>query len=252
MGTSSNGDGQPDSAGPPEGLPHLPPEWGPIVIPDDPAELAAEATLVRRALRRQARRAVWRRRLGLTRWSGVPGPVPVVRLPLLIMSVTLLATLVSLFAVAWPGPPRQAPGPRPPTSRAPGRTMPALDLVAEDGHLVSLRSLLPAVIVFTDGCTCAEELDAATAIAPAEVNVVALTSNRTATSPRQPAGTAGRVRALADPAAELRGFLQLTPQAGAVPALLAARSGEIVRVLPAITATAIADYRAEVAALSTR
>jgi hypothetical protein len=44
----------------------------------------------------------------------------------------------------------------------------------------------------------------------------------------------------------------LTPQAGAVPALLAARSGEIVRVLPAITATAIADYRAEVAALSTR
>src|SRR5260370_261981 len=45
-----NGDGwPPDGGGQPDGLPGLPPEWGTIVIPDDPAHLATEATKGRRA-----------------------------------------------------------------------------------------------------------------------------------------------------------------------------------------------------------
>jgi len=40
-------------------LPDLPPDWGPIVIPDDPAELAAEAEQLRAELREAARRSRW-------------------------------------------------------------------------------------------------------------------------------------------------------------------------------------------------
>jgi hypothetical protein len=252
MGKPGNGDGWPDSGG----LPDLPPDWGSIVIPDDPAELAAEAALLRRELRQQARRTTWRRRLGLPPVPGAGGPVPPLRLPLIIVSIAVLATLTSLFAVAWPGQQRPAISPRtgnsPTTSSAPGHTLPALDLVGEDGGLVPLRGLLPAVIIFVDGCTCADEVDAAASIAPVGVTVLALTSGRPAASPlpRRLPIVAAAVRSLADPAGELRGFLQPMPRPGAAPALLAARSGEVVRILPSVTA--LADHQTELAQLAAR
>src|SRR5262245_40981798 len=105
MGTlgGGNGDGRsPDNGGQPEGLPGLPPEWGTIVIPDDPAELAGEADEVRKELGREIRRNRWRRRFGLA--IGPSGETqPSLGLPLLIMSIAILATLTSLFVVAWPG-----------------------------------------------------------------------------------------------------------------------------------------------------
>ncbi|MFD0822891.1 hypothetical protein ACFQ0D_32250, partial [Micromonospora zhanjiangensis] len=120
MGSSGN-DGWADGNGPSEPLPDLPPEWGPIVIPEDAAELAAEAAALRRELRRTSRRAAWRQRFGLpTR----PGGTPTLRLPLLLMLVAILATLTSLFAMVWPGPGRQSgnrtPSAGPVPSGAPG------------------------------------------------------------------------------------------------------------------------------------
>jgi hypothetical protein len=101
VGTLSGGNG---GGWPPDGLPDLPPEWGTIVIPDDAAELAREATRVRRELRRQRRGSTWRRRLHLSpaapRGSDRDGPP--LGVPLLVISIAILATLTSLFAIAWP------------------------------------------------------------------------------------------------------------------------------------------------------
>src|SRR5262249_36463713 len=65
MGTlrGDNGGGErPQEGG---GLPNLPPEWGTIIIPDDPAELDGEGARIRRVFRREAFRRRWRRRLHL-------------------------------------------------------------------------------------------------------------------------------------------------------------------------------------------
>jgi len=248
MGTSADGDGRPDNGGPFDGLPDLPAEWGSIVIPDDPAELAAEADLVRRELRLRARSDGWRRRLGLA--SDGAGP-STLRLPLVIMSIAILATLTSLFAVFWPGQQRPPANPRAIPSGSPGRTLPALDMVGEDGGVVSLRGLLPAVIILIDGCTCADEVTVAVQAVPAGVTVVALTGDRAAASPATkpvPSGAAP-LRSLADPAGELRKSLHLAPHPGTAAALLVARSGQILRTVPALTS--VADYQAELSRLAT-
>jgi hypothetical protein len=248
MGTPGNSDGWPDNAGPPDDLPDLPPGWGPIVIPDDPAELAAEAALVRRELRQQARRSAWRRRLGLAPGGGLSA----FRLALLITSLALLAALTSLIAVVWPGQQRPPAVPRATTGGTPGRTLPALDLVGADAAPVALRGLLPAVILLTESCTCAEQVAAAAGAAPTGVTVIAVTSGRSRPSPlpARPPVVAGPIHALADPAEELRGFLHVTSQPGAATAVLVDRAGEIVRILPALTS--VADYQADLAQLAVR
>src|SRR6266516_1063882 len=103
MGTlpGDNGGGRPPDGG---GLPDLPPEWGTIIIPDDPAELSREAGAVRRELRRYTRRNRWRRRLHLAPISeAVSRDTPTLGLPILIMAIAIVATMTSLFALAWPG-----------------------------------------------------------------------------------------------------------------------------------------------------
>jgi hypothetical protein len=97
------------------GLPDLPPEWGQVVIPDDPAELATEAESVRRELRREARRsrrsvknARWRRRLRLPERLDDPEN-PSLLLPLLVLGIAVLITLLSLVLIAWPSLTRQPP-----------------------------------------------------------------------------------------------------------------------------------------------
>lgn len=244
---SGNGDGWPDG-GPPE----LPPDWGPVVVPDDPAELAAEAALVRRELRRQARSARWRRRLG----ADPDGPATL-RVPLLFLVVAILATLTSLFAVIRATPVRQQ-GPRSTTSgpsagttnpagatgaagTGQGRALPALDLAADTGDLVSLRSVLPAVIILIDGCECPDQVTAAAGAAPPRLAVVILATRLP--SPARPPASPSRIRTLADPTGELRGFLQVPARPGTPTVVLADRFARIVRVVPA--ARSIEDYRAD-------
>src|SRR5215468_8342205 len=114
MGTlrGDNGGERPPEGG---GVPDLPPEWGLIVIPDDASELDDEATVLRKEWRRAARVNRWRQRFGLS-------PVKIGRgrgatslaLPLLIMTIAIVATLTSLFALVWPGHPvRRAAGTQP-------------------------------------------------------------------------------------------------------------------------------------------
>ncbi|MFC7756934.1 hypothetical protein ACFQY4_01635 [Catellatospora bangladeshensis] len=99
------------------GLPDLPPEWGEVVIPDDPAELAEEAERVRaelrreaKAVRRAARRAKWRRRLRLPERIDDPDQ-PSLVLPLVVLGIAVVITLLSLLLIAWPSLTRTTPTP---------------------------------------------------------------------------------------------------------------------------------------------
>ncbi|NJC73866.1 hypothetical protein HC031_29750 [Planosporangium thailandense] len=104
MGTLRGGNGGGWS---PDELPELPPEWGPVVIPDDPAELAREASKVRRELRWEARRLRWRRRLHLPAPRSRTEDAAALGVPLLVVLIATIATLTSLFIISWPRtPPR--------------------------------------------------------------------------------------------------------------------------------------------------
>ena len=105
------------------GLPDLPPEWGEVRIPDDPAELEGEAAHVREELRRQARSARrgagwarWRRRLRLPEHIDDPER-PSLLLPMLVLGIALMVTLLSLLMIAWPA--LIAPSSSPTISRSP-------------------------------------------------------------------------------------------------------------------------------------
>src|SRR5215475_9351092 len=160
MGTlrGDNGGERPPNG---DGLPNLPPEWGHVVIPDDASELETEAVLVRKQLRRQVRGDRWRRRFGLRPRPRAAGERPhALGLPLLIMAIAIIATLTSLFAIAWPSRPRQTAGN--PVARAPARAAASEPVVADvtltdpTGAPVRLRDLLPAVVLLVDGCACAD------------------------------------------------------------------------------------------------
>ncbi|WFE58351.1 hypothetical protein [Micromonospora sp. WMMD712] len=240
--------GMPDAEGQgsADGLPGLPPEWGRIVVPDDPSALADEAARVRRELRRRAGHTRWRRRLGL-----LPRPDgrPPLRLPLLVLLVTLLVTLAGLFAVTWPRTPRSGDRPTvvpyPTATDLSGRALPALDLVDAGNAAVPLRGLTPAVIILVDACPCPERVTEATALAPPGVTVVTVEGGRTVRA--TPASPPATVRALADPAGGLRAFLRLPPRPGAAAALLVDRAGVLVRVVPELRSAD--DYRADLARL---
>ncbi|MEU4635112.1 hypothetical protein AB0F90_11910 [Micromonospora chalcea] len=224
-----------DGQGPPDGLPGLPPEWGRVVVPDDASALADEARQVRRELRR-ARTAAGRRtgslRLGL---------------PALILLVSVLITLAGLAAVTWPRTTRSgAPTVLPHGGGAapqPVGPLPALDLVGADDVPVPLRSMLPAMIILTDACACAEQVTAAAGAAPPGVTVVTVTAGRRAGSASVPG-----VRPLGDPAGGLRSYLHLSAQPGIAPALLVDRQGSLVRVVPELGP--LSDYRADLARLA--
>ncbi|MBO0868706.1 MAG: hypothetical protein J2P15_09100 [Micromonosporaceae bacterium] len=160
MGTlrGDNGGERPPNG---DGLPNLPPEWGHVVIPDDASELASEAALVRKQLRRHARRDRWRRRFGLRRRQQAPGERQhALGLPLLIMAIAIIATLTSLFAIAWPSKPRQSantPAARPPAQAAASEPVVAdVTLTDPAGTPLHLRDLLPAVVLLVNGCACAD------------------------------------------------------------------------------------------------
>ncbi|MEU1605308.1 hypothetical protein [Micromonospora matsumotoense] len=241
--------GKPDAEGhgPSDGLPDLPPEWGRVVVPDDASALADEAVQLRRELRRRTSTTRWRRRLGLT---ARPDGRPPLGLPLLMLLVAVLATTVGLVTVTWPRSSRGTDRPTVlPQSATPaplvGRSLPALDLVDVDQTPVPLRGLLPAMIILVDGCACAAQVAAAASAAPDGVQVVSVAGGREVT-PAPPVG--GPVRALADPAGELRAALHLPARPDTAPALLVDRAGTVVRVLPELGAAA--DYRGDLVRLA--
>jgi hypothetical protein len=220
-------------------VPDLPPEWGAIVIPDDASELDQEAAELRREWRREARHKRWRRRLGLAagRTPASPGALG---LPLLIMSIALIATLTSLFALAWPSRPVQR---SPSTGRA-AQSGPAniadLTLFDADATPVRLRDSLPAVILLVDGCDCGALISATSAAAPAAVTVLAVGRTAPALPSAVPTGATPkghRLRALADPGGLLSSYRSSNPGAVGPPgaaAILIRGTGQILRTMPSV------------------
>jgi hypothetical protein len=219
-----NGGGRTPDGG---GLPDLPPEWGTIIIPDDPAELAKESSAIRRELRRFNRRNRWRRRLHLPLLTEAGSrETPTLGLPILIMAIALVATVTSLFALAWPG-----PTPRPVASPAQHATavaskVPDVALLDGDNQPVHLRNVLPAVIlILADRCDCAGlELDTAMEV-PAGVTVLAVGREPPVLPSTAPVGL--RLRAVADPSGSLRAMYGGSPPTTATIAVLVRGTGEI-------------------------
>lgn len=166
-----NGDGRPP---PDDGdLPEFPPDWGVVVIPDDLTELDRETAALRRERRRSSRRAKWRRRLGLPATSS-HGDTPPVGVPLLIMSVAIIAALSSLFAITLTNRSTTVRPTTPATVPKSSLEMIDLALIDADGGSVRLRDTLPAVILLLDGCSCEELIRDTTAAAPPSVTVIAV------------------------------------------------------------------------------
>ena len=246
MGTlrGDNGGERPPEGG---GVPNLPPEWGLIVIPDDASELDDEATALRREWRRAARSNRWRQRVGLA-------PVRIGRgrsgsslaLPLLIMSIAIVATLTSLFALVWPNHPvRRTPNAEPSaaTSAAPLADLTLLDSSAAP---IRLRDNLPAVILLVDGCNCAGLISATASAVPASVTVLAIGESApplAAAGAGSSGAPAGRGRALADPAGLLRNTFHVGgTTTGEAVAVLVRKGGQI---LDTVRMTTVDQIRAQ-------
>jgi hypothetical protein len=264
MGTlrGDNGGERPPEGG---GVPDLPPEWGLIVIPDDASELDDEAAALRREWRRAARVNTWRRRLGLSPMKiGRSRSGTSLALPLLIMSIAMVATLTSLFALVWPSHPvRRTPNAEP---SAATRIAPLADLTLLDSSAapVRLRDNLPAVILLVDGCDCAGLISAVASAAPASVTVLAIGESAPplpdagatasgapaeqgrASPDRQQGGPTpahARLRALADPTGLLRTAFHVgRTNAGEAVAVLVRKGGQV---LDAVRVTAVDQVRAQ-------
>jgi hypothetical protein len=239
MGTlrGDNGGGERPQDG--DGLPDLPPEWGTIIIPDDAGALDDEGTSIRRQFRRAAIRRRWRRRLHLR--PEAIGPAaddsPGLAVPLLIMSIAVIATLVSLFAVAWP---RRTPSGSPqlaPSSPAAVVTLAGLSLFNPAGEAVPIRDLTPAVVLLVEGCGC-EELITRTADAVAASRAPsALVLVVAVRAPPLPSGLNGRVkvRAFADPNSSIRAAVSFLAPTRTTAAVLVAADGRVLRAINSVT-----------------
>jgi len=246
-GASDNG--WSSDGGSPDDLPDLPEEWGVIVIPDDLSELSDEVDAIRAELRLAERPTRWRRliqRPGVRRLRRIASAA--LRAPVLIISMAVLVTVASLVASAWPGPPRQPAVQRTADSIADGvDTLPALDLIGADGQTVPLRAKLPAVILLTDGCDCAQLIAETTAAVRPEIAVIivsaatasASASSRAGGTVTPPTGATPQaqgktVQVLRDSAGDIRSQLRVGAPDGTAAAFLVDRGGQIVRKVPRI------------------
>jgi hypothetical protein len=191
------------------GLPDLPSDWGPIVIPDDAAELAAEASALRRERRRIARQSQLRRLLGRPPLPSTSGGQPSVGVPLVIMAVAILTTMISLFVVTWgrdtgnpSGQPAVSTAATQPTAAAGVKSLSELTLPDASGTQVRFGSLLPAVVLMVDGCACDRLITDLASATPSGVSVIPV--GRTAP---HLTGMPANVRALSDPDGALRARL---------------------------------------------
>jgi hypothetical protein len=248
MGSFREGEGMPPSDN--GGVPDLPPEWGVVVIPDDPSELERESLALRRQRRRSLRRAKWRKRLGLPARSGAEDENPPVGTPLLIMAIAIVAALTSLFAITLST--RTGSGTATTTQRAaaPAFTPQMIDLALPNaaGNEINLQKSLPAVILVLDGCTCGQLIQDTAKATPDHVKVMVVDT----TVPTLPAGVAANTIALSDPQQSLIATYGPGPdhnadQAKQVTAILVDSSRNVVHSFS--HANVIADFRDALAAL---
>jgi hypothetical protein len=249
----NGGEWSPDG-GSSDDLPDLPAEWGTIVIPDDLSELSEEVAAVRAELRRAGQRTRWQRfaaRPNVRRLRRIAAAC--LKAPVLIISMAVLVTVASLFASAWPGPPRQPASQRTASATSDrGESLPALELQGSDGQTVPLRGQLPAVVLLTDGCDCAAFVAATTAAVPPAVAVLTVTTAAPPSTTTPPTGSAPQaegktVRALRDRTGELRKDLGLGVPDGTATAVLVNKQGAIIRKV--IRTKSVEEFRADLARL---
>ncbi|WP_436525773.1 hypothetical protein [Actinoplanes sp. HUAS TT8] len=239
-GASDNG-GWPPDGGSSDELPDLPEEWGVIVIPDDLSELSDEVEAVRAELHLAPPPNGWQRflrRPAMRRLRKV-GTL-MLRAPVLIISMAVLVTVASLFASAWPGPARQPATQRTSGTPAPVTTLPALELIGDDGRAVPVNGQLPVVILLTDGCDCDALITETIAAVKPDIAVLAVSRTTPSTvashsrlsTAQTPRADGKNVRYLRDPTGSLREQLGLTTQDGTAAAILVTNTGDILRKIP--------------------
>lgn len=247
MGTyhGDSGNPPPDGDHSPDEPLDLPPEWGEIVIPDDASALAAEAEQVRRELAEQ--------REGEFDLPGLQeGPAsgdrePSVGVPLLIMSVAVVITLLSLFAMAWSGSRDSSTNPT-----GTGQTQPEVanglrGLVLEDaaGQPAALTAYAPMAILLIEDCPDCMELVAATAAtAPAGVSVAAVGQSMPQWPPQLAPPEPGDAPLLfTDPDRTVRAALDLPAPGETATVVLVDQDGQVTRTVA--TATTVDQFRAD-------
>jgi hypothetical protein len=205
-------------------LPDFPAEWGPVIIPDDASELDAERHALLRERRRIKRRNRLRAMVGRPPVPGGPGEPQSLGVPLLVMAVAVLITLVSLFVVTWIRSPANTFGL--PSTNRPDSTSAAeladINLTDTVGAPVRLGTVLPAVILLVDGCSCAPLVDKLAHATPANITIVPV--GRTV-----PSGTAvaPNVRPLADPTGALASRFPHDVKSGDATAVLLDKSAAV-------------------------
>ena len=251
---SDNGGDWPSEGGSPDGLPDFPEEWGIIVIPDDLSELADEVEAIRAELGRTGPRTRWQRITARPALRGLRRILAAgVKAPVLIVSMAILVTVASLFASAWPAPPRSPATQRTANTTDEPTDLPALEMEGAGAQPVALRGQLPAVVLITDGCECAQLVaDTVTAVRPSTKVLVVTsglqpTSRRTPPTGATPQAQGKTVWVLRDPASGLRDSLHLGPGTGGATVLLVDHSAHILRMVR--EARSVEAFRADLARL---
>ncbi|MER7003135.1 hypothetical protein ABT297_08825 [Dactylosporangium sp. NPDC000555] len=165
------------------------------------------------------------------------------------MSIAVIATLVSLFAVAWPGrDPRTTPRPGSPTVPAVAASLTGVSLQDPDGTPVALKDLAPAVILLVEGCTC-QKLISTTADAVAGSASTAKILVVAVHAPTLPSGLNEKatVRALADPNNSVRATVPALADDRTSSAVLVAADGRVIKATRSVTSPD--EFRAELSKL---
>lgn len=228
MGTHGNGDNGPADGDrwpeEPAELRELPALPHDVTIPDDLAAIADEAEQIRAELDHE------RRHPPPSRPPAAADSEPTLAVPFSIMSVAVVITLVSLFAMAWSG--------ANVADQAEEHTRPLPSVVLTDatGQATDVTAATPVAIMLVESCDCAGLIADTVAAAPPEVTVIAI--GRTA--PAHPPGVAGGadLRLLADPDGEVRNVLGLgRPHDDTATVVLIDRDQTITHTAPAATST---------------
>ncbi|MER7273576.1 hypothetical protein ABT369_03890 [Dactylosporangium sp. NPDC000244] len=153
------------------------------------------------------------------------------------MTIAVIATLVSLFAVAWPGrAPKTSPKVGSPTSAPAVVSLTGVSLQDSDGKPVGLVEVSPAVVLLVDGCSC-EQLIRSTVDAVATAKNTVKVIVVAARPPTLPSGLrAGvTVRSLADPNNSLRASVPDLAGDRTTAAVLVSFHGKLVKAVRSVT-----------------
>jgi hypothetical protein len=162
---------------------------------------------------------------------------PGLAVPLLIMSIAVIATLVSLFAVAWPGRgPKTNPQVGTPTTAPASISLETISLQRADGTVVSVKTLAPAVILLVDGCSCEQLIRSTTeavAGSPGSTKVLVVATR----PPTLPSGLNAKVtvHALGDPANSVRAIVPALSGDRTSTAVLVGGDAKTVMVVKSVT-----------------